>query len=730
MTSNRNCCVGDYCVRVYDLSLNKLSSGNYFDGIPYATVILNDWKTLCGRFVEGDSKFYVGGSRVEAGGEFWSVAAFDAVTGERLWKRDLYDDISSVSATYTNTFNSGTSQTYIALYDGTLEIEMWGAGGSPDAGILSEKDGAQAGGYCKKTISILAGQTVNYTVGQASHGTNGGNSTASKGGMSTMTAAGGSKTTSGAGTATNGDINTTGGSGTAGAFDEGGAGGNSPNGGTGGAGGDSGAPGDDGNAPGGGGGGAGNGGGLSGLGGAGRAKFVLTVSDPIGYLGDVIAIQKNSSGNIVCMLDPENATSEFRYQHFVELETDGTLVGVYKFQQQYASNTTTESRPTLGLTVDEDDTYHLLSWRTSYAVVPHTDGPTLSMYELPSAYTAATLYEGGLTWASESPVRSMIPEQIVRFGGRDYVSGRTFNYDQPTWRNPAILIGKSQTQSIRAWSDVDDVVPRFPTGLTSDGSVAPTGSIQGDAVALNLNHSCRLDPTGAGQGAILPSGASAGDVVITSNGGVHTVKVYPSVGGHIIQYDNFNNEAISNSLHTEYTVNQPFLMPALTIGSGADCFYSIGSDVWVLLTAASGYKADGHTVLLSQLVRWLPTLDSSSNIIAVTPRGEIVKHDANQTPIWWSGQTHIHTVCDDADNIYAIGVRAIDGASVVKRDSDGSWVAGHQHHGDRETNLFDAQKYPSMIFFDPDGDGGNGSIIAIGQIAKTSADVNFVGDPW
>jgi len=221
----------------------------------------------------------------------------------------------------------------------------------------------------------------------------------------------------------------------------------------------------------------------------------------------------------------------------------------------------------------------------------------------------------------------------------------------------------------------------------------------------------------------LPSGSTLGDVI-----GVHLsgalLRIYPPSGGKIIESDQFDRINSVSTMHVENATNAHAILSS-SLGSLDDYYFCLGSDIWVRF--AIEYQTTGY---YNQLVRWLPSLDSSDSIITVNHAGELVKHDANGIPIWWAGETHIHSVCDDSDNVYAIGVRDSGGASVVKRDSDGLWVAGHRHHGDRETDLLDAQKYPSLIHFDPTGDSAAGAIIASGQIAQTSSDVDFVSDPW
>jgi len=201
----------------------------------------------------------------------------------------MYEWLSPFSSTVT-TYNSG-SGTHTFSTKGTAVVEGWGGGaGSDDStgGVNSASNGAQSGGYFKKTLTVAASDTATYAVGAAGAGgggggagTNGGNTTFTKG--TTYTANGGSHTGSGAGTASNGDTNTTGASGSAPSGNTGGNGGNAPgSGGTGGTGGTNGADGGVGNAPGAGAGGAGSSGNGA-AGGAGRIKVTLTPITLINY---------------------------------------------------------------------------------------------------------------------------------------------------------------------------------------------------------------------------------------------------------------------------------------------------------------------------------------------------------------------------------------------------------------------------------------------------------------
>lgn len=201
-----------------------------------------------------------------------------------------------------NTPTGGSLWTAPANITGNTDIEAWGAasgaggGGAPGLG-----GGSGAGGYSKKTVTALAGDTITYRIGArgtggaggAINGVNGnaalpfGNPTAEKTtGAFTLSifanpGARGNRGTSIAngtggngGTASGGDVNTTGGAGTG----AGGVGGSSPNGGTGGTGGAPTSVGGDGNAPGGGGG----GGGLQvkgGDGANGKAQFTYNIVD-------------------------------------------------------------------------------------------------------------------------------------------------------------------------------------------------------------------------------------------------------------------------------------------------------------------------------------------------------------------------------------------------------------------------------------------------------------------
>jgi len=693
----QQCCGVDYTTRAYDLDGDTLWTADYFNPIPYVTVISNNWKVKCQ--VADATQAYVGGQRVNSGGTYWSLVAFDIATGELQWKRDLYADILSASGSpVVDTFDSG-SGTYIALYSGSIDIELWGQGGSPESSGFTPIDGAQAGGYCKKTATITAGDAITWAIGLNSHDSNGGNTTATKV-ATTYTANGGSKTTSGAGTATNGDTNTTGGAGTAAAFDEGGAGGNSPNGGTGGSGGNSGSPGVDGNAPGGGGGGAGTGGGDSGIGGHGRVKFTLTPADPIGYLGDAIQLQINSSGNIVAMLDPSNS-SVARQQFFVEVEPDGTLVDTYVFTQSLVSSTPLH---TLGFTIDSDDTFHVLSRISSGGTT------TPSLYELPSPYTTATLYNGFSTFAGASI--NYRPEHMQRYGERDFVGGYSRNapsFPSNPMHNPAMMKGDSQTQGIRTYSDVDKFA--YPRPTLSTASIAATGTDQAGAAALSANLSYAITSTG---GVRLPSGTPGDLVIIRSNG----YKIYPPSGGRIMTTDYIDASETNEYLHDDGTVNADVTTAAS--GSEVDYYFAVNSTDWIRFNSLGG--ADYY--------RNCPSVDSTDNIFATTSLGELVKLDSDGNLMWFAGQKAVHSTVDSDDNIYTIGARTSGtSASVVARDNDGVWIWGHQHHG-AGASVFDAQKNPTLIHFDPTGDSAAGAIIASGQIAQTSSDVDFVSDPW
>ena len=176
----------------------------------------------------------------------------------------------------TVTFNSG-SGTYTATSAGMLEIELWGAGGSTPDSSGGPVNGAGAGAYCKKTLTVALNDVFPYVVGAEVSNSTGGDSTVTGPGATVYRARGGASSVTG-GTAINGDINSSGGNGTAasGGSDSG-SGGTSPNGGTGGVSVTSGRDANAGTAPGGGAGGASDSGGGA-LGGAGRVKMTLTPS--------------------------------------------------------------------------------------------------------------------------------------------------------------------------------------------------------------------------------------------------------------------------------------------------------------------------------------------------------------------------------------------------------------------------------------------------------------------
>lgn len=712
------CCAGAYTTRAYKLNGNTLWKSNYFGRIPYLTVVANGSRVK--QQVADANYVYVGGQRVTDGTDFWSLVCFDIDTGALQWKRDLYNDILGTTADVVDIIDSG-SDTYKPLYNGTLVMELWGQGGSPPDGGATQSDGAQSGGYCKKTLTVTAGQSLTYSIGLNGHNSNGGNTSVTLS-PNTYTANGGSKTTSGAGTASGGDINTTGNAGSAGALDDGGAGGNAPGtgGGTGGAGGNSGSPGSDGNPPGGGGGGAGTFGGTSGIGGHGRIKFTLTPVNPIGYLGDVLQLNINSSGNIVAMLDPSNYAANPRVQHFVEVQPDSTLVGVYKFIQQKDPILTTQYVPTLGFTIDSADTFHVLASVNGTVAVEVFR--CQAGYEFPSPYSTATLYEDRSTWGSTAH-RSFESKHITRIGSRDFVGGNSYNgLIPPAYNCPGLLKGKSQTQSIRTFADIDKTIYPFPT--LSSNTVFAAGSTQGTATALTAGDETGVVVTVSNQGVILPSGASAGDCCGVGINSGSNLRIYPPSGGKIIESDQFDRDNSVQTAHVEYSTNAYVLLTS-SLNSYHDYFFCLGSDVWVRFAiryqTASTYN---------QLVRWCPTVDSGNNIICVNASGELVKHTSSGLPTWWAGKTHIHSVCDSSDNIYSIGIRDLTKASIVKRNSSGVYQWGHVHGGDDKTAVKDCELTPSLIHFDSGGDSGAGAIIASGQIQSGSADLSFVSDPW
>lgn len=176
---------------------------------------------------------------------------------------------------------------------GDVEVECWGPGGGGGAGGAGSGSnggsGGGGGGYCKKTISVTAGQLVPYSIGAV--GVGGIDAGTGQGGAGTATTAAGTLTANGGaggdygdndptvaaagGTATGGDINTSGSSSSAVTIgNDGGAGGAGANGGAGGAGGiESGAAAAAGTSPGGGGGGGARSGEPGAAGATGRVRF-------------------------------------------------------------------------------------------------------------------------------------------------------------------------------------------------------------------------------------------------------------------------------------------------------------------------------------------------------------------------------------------------------------------------------------------------------------------------
>lgn len=195
--------------------------------------------------------------------------------------------------TGVDTYNSGSGN-WESPITGDVDIELNGGGAGGGAGGSGSGSnggsGGGGGGYCKKTISVTAGQLIPYSVG--SGGAGGLDSGTGLGGAGTASTANGTLTANGGdggdygdndptvsaagGTATGGDTNTSGGASAAvSSGNHGSAGGSSPNGGTGGAGGIDGSTevGSAGGAPG-----AGGGGGAKteengGAGAAGRVRF-------------------------------------------------------------------------------------------------------------------------------------------------------------------------------------------------------------------------------------------------------------------------------------------------------------------------------------------------------------------------------------------------------------------------------------------------------------------------
>lgn len=150
-----------------------------------------------------------------------------------------------VRPTGIDEYNSG-SGIWESPVTGDIEIEEWGGGGGGGSGGAGGGDNGASGGgggaYCKKTVSVTAGQLIPWAVGAGgAGGVDAGAPTGSTGGTTTVTVGGVTYSAGGGaggldgeqdntaatagGTASNGDTNTSGGTSTPPVGDDGGAGG-------------------------------------------------------------------------------------------------------------------------------------------------------------------------------------------------------------------------------------------------------------------------------------------------------------------------------------------------------------------------------------------------------------------------------------------------------------------------------------------------------------------------
>lgn len=421
----------------------------------------------------------------------------------------------------------------------------------------------------------------------------------------------------------------------------------------------------------------------------------VDAGSPSGYVGDVVQLQINPSGNIVAFLDPQNSahSGTARKNYFVVIDPSGNFVSTANFT---SASVGAAIAPVIGFTIDSSGNYH------AFAQFDHIFvGRTIYAYEWASPFSSSPMTYDFVTGGGTLNQADLL--SIARFNNRDYFGGVSDNSAASSrYKYSSMVRGKSQTAAAHSWNDTDQRIEFW--GTLSGTTITATGVTQGTAAALAVGNEYTFNSGSSSKGVILPT-ASAGDQIgMALSPGVSSygdniingpITVYPSTGGKIIQLEH------PNGLITESAVNvgvQP---------KQGDIFIAVDTNVWTWKTAQWAAIRSGQFA------------DASENLYTTNDLGQTIKYDVNGTLLWYKGQRAKWTTVDGSGNVYANGQRLSSYASVSARDSSGNWLWGHFHHGTTKMTA------TTIHWDDPDG-----QIIMSGQVAQKPGDVDFIADPW
>ena len=423
----------------------------------------------------------------------------------------------------------------------------------------------------------------------------------------------------------------------------------------------------------------------------------VDAGSPSGYVGDVVQLQIDPSGNIVAFLDPQYSahSGTARKNYFVVIDPSGNFVSTANFTSHSAPNPIAIAvAGVVGFTIDSSGNYHC------FAIWPHIFvGTTLYAYEWASPFTSPPVEYDLVTGGGSLNQAGLL--SIARFNDRDYFGGTSANLAASSlYKYSSLLRGKSQTAAVHSWNDIDQRLEFWSLSLSA-ATITATGTTQGTAASLIAGNDYKFNSGSNSKGVILPTG-TVGDqigIALSTSYGNNPVNgpiaVYPPSGGHIIIMEH------PNGLITENAVNI-----SVSPGQG-DVFTCVATNVWTYLNPLWAATRAGHFA------------DASENLYVTNGLGQTLKYDVNGTLLWYKGQRAKWTTVDGSGNVYANGQRLSSYASVSARDSSGNWLWGHFHHGTLKLTA------TTIHWDDPDS-----QIIVSGQVAQKSGDVSFIADPW
>jgi len=195
-------------------------------------------------------------------------------------------------------------------------------------------------------------------------------------------------------------------------------------------------------------------------------------------------IEIDLSGHIVCMLETAAGTAAYSGttlydQHFIRLNTDGTLIDDIYFTQ-VNSTVVGGSNPvnTVDFVINEDGDYHVLG------IVDSTK--FLAVYEWADPFSSAP------TLREMADVKT-VPNSIHRFGGADYFPGRSQN---SVIANQWVNLARQQVDAAAptSVSDFDLLIPQWLKDITGLplATISPTGTTQAGAALLTVGNDYAL----------------------------------------------------------------------------------------------------------------------------------------------------------------------------------------------------------------------------------------------